>query len=445
MASSFLGDLSNDDHLSVMRHPAQRHNIGVVESLIGRLRRCRTIDDYDNFQRALFQHLHHCEQHRSECRRCAARIDRGRSLPTPLPQLPGGADPTDPDPWRIEDLVFDRVCRQLRAVGDALAWRVSGYDRRYVIALSSNDSPGPMAGKSGLPHELGAAVDLRNRGSLGLLHDLTNCLRIGDITEFKPDGSRLLYEIKSSPNARTGPQRRRMRAAVEAVMTGGELPGRPGNRIVVPAVRCTTHMRTFVSGINDAHTRGIAGTGISDSRALTAFSFPTLANTSAAATPEQLLNDFNAERQSAIEQAGIATTLHHVRVASVTRNHDFLPNVTPFALYPLPPLQAALLICDFIGFDVTVAPERITRRLESYGITADIPLPYSNDNLVATDTVIKLSKGSRALRLHPGALYELLMECLDLTSWASAIADVLDDPNAPPHPVLAFSTTRVWR
>ena len=102
------------------------------------------------------------------------------------------------------------------------------------IAVSSNASPGPMAGKSGLPHELGAAVELRNRGNFGLLHDLTNCLRIGDITEFKQDGSKLLYEIKSSPTAKTGPQRRRMEAAVQAVMTGGDLPGRPGQRIVVP-------------------------------------------------------------------------------------------------------------------------------------------------------------------------------------------------------------------
>jgi len=34
---------------------------------------------------------------------------------------------------------------------------------------------------------------------LGLLHDLTNCLRIGDITEFRPDGSKLLYEIAPKP------------------------------------------------------------------------------------------------------------------------------------------------------------------------------------------------------------------------------------------------------
>ncbi len=445
MASSFLGTLAHDDHLRVMRHPAQQHNVGVVEWLITMLRRCRTFDDYDNVQRALFQHLHHCETHRSRCRRYAKRLADGRALPADLPLLPDGVDPHDARTWEVEDLVFDRVCRQLRAVGDALAWRVSGYDRRYVIALSSNDSPGTMAGKSGLRHELGTAVELRNQGSFGLLHDLTNCLRIGDITEFKPDGSRLLYEIKSSPNAKSGRQRRRMRAAIEAAMNGGELPGRPGNRIVIPSERCRTHSRTFAAAIRAAVDDGIAGMAISTSRAMTAFSFETLGRTRTTAPAEELLAEFTAARQAAIEEAQIAAVLHHVRVASVTRNHDFLPSVMPFALYPIPPHEAALLICDLLGFDITVAPERIADELETFGFQVEIPLVAANDNLVATDTVITLRRGSRRIRLHPGALYELLMESLSLSTWAAAIADVMVDPHAPPHPVLALSTTRVWR
>ena len=304
-----------------------------------------------------------------------------------------------------------------------------------------------MAGKSGLPRELGASAGMRAAGSFGLLHDLTNCLRIGDITEFRPDGAKFLYEIKSSPAAKNGPQRRRMNAAVEAVMTGGELPGRPGNRIITPTIRCRTHIRSFVSVIAEAHTRGIAGTSISNSRALTACSFPALARTrfGEAEPAGRLTDDFKAARQNALTKAGIASALRNVRMMSPTRNHDFVPRVMPFALFPFSPELAALLICDYIIFDITAAPERIARTMTRLGITTDIPLALANDTLTAPDTVVTLSKGPRTLQLHPGALYELMIECLDLTTWAQANTEILDAPDPPPHPVLAFSTTRVWR
>ena len=67
-----------------------------------------------------------------------------------------------------------------------------------------------MIAKEGLDYELGAAVEMRRQGRFGLLHDLTNCLRIADLTEFHPDGMKLLYEIKKNPSAKRGPQRRRM-------------------------------------------------------------------------------------------------------------------------------------------------------------------------------------------------------------------------------------------
>jgi len=73
--------------------------------------------------------------------------------------------------------------------------------------------------------------------------------------------------------------------------------------------------------------------------------------------------------------------VHHVQVMSTTRNHDFVPSGMPFALFPLSPELAALLICDYIIFDITVAPERIAHTMNRDGITADISLAPANDTL----------------------------------------------------------------
>jgi len=357
-------------------------------------------------------------------------------------KLPDGADPEDPETWRIEDLVCDRICRQFRAVGDALAWRATGNDRLYILALSNNPSPGPVTSKEGLDFELGAAVEMRRQGRFGLLHDLTNCLRIADLTEFHADGGKLLYEIKKNRNAKRGPQLRRMSAAVEAVMNGGELPGIPGSAFVRPAVTCRTHVRSFQAAIREAQQNVIAGRALPGRRALVVLSSPALARAGSGAPS---LADWTDRRIAAIQLAGIATATHHISLNSAVRNHDFVPSVIPFALYPLSPGESALLICDYIVFEVVIDPDVLVRALARHGVTTDVTLATAPAPLTGTDTVLSMTKGSRGMALNPGALYELLMEFYDVNTWAAAIAAVLNNPDSPRHPVPAFSTTRVWR
>ena len=62
--------------------------------------------------------------------------------------------------WQFEHDMCERVGRQFRCVGDALAWRVFGFQRKHIIALCQNAPPGIMAGKEGLPAELTASRPL---------------------------------------------------------------------------------------------------------------------------------------------------------------------------------------------------------------------------------------------------------------------------------------------
>lgn len=67
-----------------------------------------------------------------------------------------------------------RVVRQLRDVGDGLAWRVHHFDRGLITALSDHDSPGPIVHKKGLGNEIGRVIEcFRDNGHFALMHDLT--------------------------------------------------------------------------------------------------------------------------------------------------------------------------------------------------------------------------------------------------------------------------------
>lgn len=82
-----------------------------------------------------------------------------------------------------------------------------------------------MYGKVGLPYELGTIRHLwESDGHFALHHDLTNCLRIADLTEFTGDGGALLHEIKRTPRKKEA-QVDRAQAAINALMNGGDLPG----------------------------------------------------------------------------------------------------------------------------------------------------------------------------------------------------------------------------
>jgi hypothetical protein len=72
------------------------------------------------------------------------RMRAGKPPQPGAPEPQSGLDPRQPETWRLERDVCERVARQLRCVGDALAWRVFGFQRRYILALCRNDPPGVM-------------------------------------------------------------------------------------------------------------------------------------------------------------------------------------------------------------------------------------------------------------------------------------------------------------
>ncbi|HUZ52713.1 MAG TPA: hypothetical protein VMU94_09305 [Streptosporangiaceae bacterium] len=74
------------------------------------------------------------------------------------------------------------------------------------------------------------------------MHDLTNYLRIGDVTIFTDDGPQVT-EVKSSAERRSPAQQRRIVAAREAVQALGPLSGdNRGHRLYDRDVTFKTHL-----------------------------------------------------------------------------------------------------------------------------------------------------------------------------------------------------------
>lgn len=424
---------------AVIAHPVHQTNRARIEILIEQLRSCKEPADYNEFQRHLFKAVYEIEERRSQCSRIVKRLRKGESLPVDRPALSNDSDPSVLATWEFELFVYERLARQLRTVGDGLAWRCFGYDRRLILALSRNESPGMMYGKEGLPFELGRVNHLwEDRGHFTLLHDLTNCLRIADLSEFTADGGILLHEVKKNPQADRSAQMKRIEAAVNAVMHGGTLPG---DQLDARLVELTEPYVVNLKQLNDllqlAKQHGCRGMRLPQGRALFATSIPDNYNRWKG-NPDAGMAASDSARLRAIKRAGIDKAMHHIQGFSgdtAARS----PIMAPWSIYPFSSEDCSALICDLLGFQTILSVDALVDSLTAVGLHADILLNPADGDLSGDKKVLRAWLDNRSLTLHAEGLNVLLYELLEPDAWARGVLETLSVETRPGSPGVVFA------
>ena len=427
-----------------MAHPAQRGIFDRIVELIEQLRALEQPTDFYEFQRRLFGLLYQVEERRGQCSRMTKRLRRGRGAPRSAPAPPNSGDPSEKASWELEAYVFERLARQLRTVGDGFAWRCFGYNRQVIQTLSRNDSAGPLYGKIGLPYELRTIQHLwESDGHFALHHDLTNCLRIADLTEFADEAGALLREIKRTPHTAKA-QMSRAQVAIDALMHGGDLPGgRPGARLVRLDEPYATNLKELGELLDQAKEHGCQGMALPQGRALIASSLPASVRTWG--------NDHQAQgqalattRRETIEQAGIAGALHHIKgISGDTAARQ--PILAPWSIYPFRSADCAALICDLLIFETITSDQALVDSFERAGLRGEVLLTTSNDQLAGAMGVVRGHLGQRALTWHAYGLGVLLFELAEPDTLTCGSAELLRMANPPAEPTIAYrGEAEIW-
>jgi hypothetical protein len=84
---------------------------------------CRSAQDGYELQQDLLRHLLEVEEHRNAFSKAVKRMRQGKSPQAGAPEPQAGMDPSDIEAWVLERELCERVARQFRSIGDALAWR----------------------------------------------------------------------------------------------------------------------------------------------------------------------------------------------------------------------------------------------------------------------------------------------------------------------------------
>ncbi|MEU6192371.1 hypothetical protein [Streptomyces sp. NPDC047061] len=434
----------------VISHP--RHQAAQVDlvPLVERVRSCRSPQDGYELQQDLLRHLLEVEEHRNAFSKAVKRMRAGKAPQAGAPEPQSGLHLSDMETWIFERELCERIARQFRSIGDALAWRAFNHDRRYILALCRNAAPGIMAGKAGLETEL-ATVEERWRvdGQFALMHDLTNCLRIGDITVWQDDGPHT-YEIKTNDRYRNRSQEQRIETAYEAVRTGAALPGdNPGERLHDIDTPLRTHMELLQTATQRATRDGIFAAKVPGSRALIAVDLHGVISQDW--TPQgfrqRVARQWDAARRRARIGYRLDLNMHATTLDSVSRD----PLRVPWAVYPLNPVAAARLIGDVMTFVVETSGPSLAADLTSRGIPTQWVRPPGTEDVKAGEVVMEMYSGtewrapngltaklSRTLQLRRSEMDRYLIELLDQNCWAAGIRHLLLSPETSDRPWPVF-------
>jgi len=151
----------------------------------------------------------------------------------------------------IRELKFARF--RARQVGDAFAWLLLGLDKHYILAMGRNSRvPVPVRNQGSMGVEAIAQALAAEGFGFPVLHDLTHCLRIGDITFVKPERDPVLVpvEVKTRFKGREPDADGRMRENYEVTVGSPIEFTRTGEVLSTPPDRGLTVFDIPVSGAN---------------------------------------------------------------------------------------------------------------------------------------------------------------------------------------------------
>ncbi|MFE0087693.1 hypothetical protein [Streptomyces sp. NPDC058991] len=438
--SLFDADYYGPDDMLV--HPRHQAMQPALAELVQQLRGCETVEAGVTFQRDLLTRLLAVEKDRWEFKRAVVRMRKGKSPHQEASEPQSGRDITDVATWRFEHDVCERLACQLRSVGDALAWRAFGFHRPFILALCRNDSPGPMYGKAGLQAELDRAERaFKEDGSFALLHDLTNCLRIGDITVWDGVHPPRTEEIKTNPKNRSGAQIRRINQARAAVLNGGPLPGDNASELLHDLdLPLRTHLDVLREASERAAADGIYVTAVPGSRVL---SFVDQYGCVQQGLSSARFNERLEQTVGAVlQRSGIAAgredhNIHATSMDSTARD----PLRVPWGNYPLHSVACARLIGDYAVMTVETSGPDLTRLLQVAGLDARWVRPPGKTNLQQGEVVMEIQRQEElravalpgGLKMTPGWTLQMrrseldryLIELLQPGSWVAGIKHVL--------------------
>jgi hypothetical protein len=359
---------------------------------------------------------------------------------------------------KSEIFALELVNTALKEIVDGIAWRYLNYDRAVLYLLADKEPVSPIRVDEGFEsniHEFADAFLVPEQSAI--INDITNFLRVGDVTIIKENGDIELVEVKNRKKrgSRITRQKRRMEELVELFNTG--IANYDGKKLIIHTskVRQKNYLSTLLESIKKTRTRGFHSELIGEHAILEVADFEAMSKRSAAfeefkqylETRHRTVKDKWKERGDIVIPFFFTEKLNYAR------------NYVPFSIFPFDHEICTDILMGRIMVNVQINYSEIIRILDKHGWKTIDNLftkiqESKNDVELAKlrqqslESFLTVRKGPIAVDLAPGKLGRLHFELLS----PKVIIDELEEKlSGGPREGYDFSLTnysdgdRIWR
>lgn len=313
--------------------------------------------------------------------------------------------------------------RLLKLLGTTVAWILLEFDRTYVRAFSRGHDPGFMYGKVGLRLEaLALTAAFQSPNCAGVLHDITNCLRTGDLTMIGPDGTRTLElklrKSKRKMDRRERRQNRRGRIIREWYETGRStelIPGKTARRHVAEksdehnwqemsvvlkeaiddefGIQCVENCMLYCCFRNEQST--CAGNTVNTE-------FDSLVNVVPDALKQELAIQLKAFKDP------------HMVLGCHDRHIEGLPGMLPFTCFEIPDQYKEKLLFEEVYFCVLLDISSLRETIEQNGFSCKI----------LEDGQLELRTEAGPMVVGENSMARILYECMSVKTFLRYVKEI---------------------
>lgn len=283
--------------------------------------------------------------------------------------------------------VHERIRLAIKGVCDGIAWRALRFDRNIIRVLSEADTPGHLKeSKAGAEAERRVHYHVTERlKHISIRNDLTNYLRIGDITEVDYPLV-LLHEVKAHKKGKkwrllirnpytvkkSDKLSRQMRRMFEAqlVIQRRRIPTIQGIvEFMETNIPYRSHLRKIKRTIRKAHKKGHACVRLEDCLSVECRDWKKTVEEASRLKREVWKEEIRCDdwgKDDHIVAHSNYDTFSH-------QDGQFLRNVVPYAVFPLPNNVCADLMLGSVTLVSKLNLELLGKRFEQAGWSVEFP------------------------------------------------------------------------